>query len=101
MATVPISIKTDSTSGSITVDPTVACVHPSDLIQWGVVSGTSLTISFKNSSPFDQVQLQGPGSVEKGIPADSPLGERYHYSLTAIVGNTTFVIPGCPEIVVQ
>ncbi len=95
----PISITVDPPTGNITVDPTLANFHPGDLVAWNVVNGTSLTISFKNSSPFDMV-LQGPGNVEKGIPLNSPKGQSYHYGVSATVGGNIYVIPGCPEIVV-
>jgi hypothetical protein len=96
-----ISITVDPPTGNITVDPTVANFHPGDMVIWNVVNGTSLTISFKTNSPFTQVQLQGPGNVEKGIPQNSPLGLRYHYSVNAVVGGKTYVVPGCPEIVIE
>jgi len=97
-----ITITVNPSNGDITVDPTVAHFHPEAMVNWIVTSGTSLTISFKNSSPFGaQLQFQGPGSVEQGIPLNSPKNVRYHYALTATVGNTNYVIPGCPEIVIE
>lgn len=97
-----ISITVDASNGDITVAPTVAHFHPGAMVNWIVTSGTSLTISFKNTSPFgSQLQFQGPGSVEQGIPQNSPTNVRYHYALTARVGNTDYVIPGCPEIVIE
>jgi|GEM_PF-6328908 len=97
----PITITVDPSTRNITVDPTVANFHPGDLVTWAVTNGSSLTLTFKNSSPFSQNQLQGPGNVEQGIPQNSPLGVRYHYGVNAIVGGTSYVIPGCPEIVIE
>ena len=89
--------------GNITVDPTLANFHPGDLVKWNLANatGTKLTISFKTNSPFDAMVLTGVNTIEKGIPAGSPLGVRYHYSVVATVGGTDYVIPGCPEIIVQ
>jgi len=97
-----ITITVDPLTNNITVDPTVANFHPGEVVKWIVTSGTSLTISFKTASPFGgPMDLPGPGSVEQGIPLSSPRNVRYHYALTATVGGANYVIPGCPEIVIE
>ncbi len=97
-----ISITVDTATGNITVAPSTAYFNRGQTVQWGLTNsnGTSLTISFKDGTPFNTQQVSGSNSVESGILTDAPKGV-YHYIVAAQVGGTIYVTPGCPEIVVQ
>jgi len=102
MATVPITITGDA-AGNITVAPTAAICHQGDLVQWNAPGGTSLTLSFKKGTPFDVAVIQsgaGTAAAERNVQQGAANG-RYPYSLTATINGTNYIIPGCPEIVIQ
>lgn len=95
-----IAITVDPASNNITVAPTAAYFHPGDQVTWES-NAQSLTLTFKDTSPFDTMQVTGGAAANAQIPANSPKGCTYHYSVAALVNGTIYVIPGCPEIVVQ
>jgi hypothetical protein len=97
-----ITVSIDIETGNMTVDPTLAYVSANFGVTWHLVSGSSLTISFPNQSPFSQQQLR---SDTQDVPV-TEISENaqgvYHYSVAAVGPNgKIYTIPGCPEIVVQ
>ena len=95
-----IAITVDTASNNITVAPTAAYFHPGDTISWES-NASSLTLTFKDTSPFDTMQVTGGAAAQATVPANSPKGCTYHYSVAALVNGTIYVIPGCPEIIIQ
>ena len=94
-----ISITVDTGTGNMTVAPSAAYFAPLDTVMWQLQNGTSLTIAFKDQSPFSVHQLRGGASLEASILTDAK--GVYHYSVSALVDGKIYTIPGCPEIIVQ
>jgi len=97
---VAIAITVDTASNNITVAPTAANFHPRDQVNWES-NAQSLTLTFKDTSPLDTMQVTGGAAANAQIPANSPKGCTYHYSVAALVNGTIYVISGCPEIIVS
>ena len=94
-----ISIEVDFPTGNITVAPTLANDKRGEPVTFQTKNRASLTISFPAQSPFDEQQIRDPqGSVTRKI-----VGAKgsYHYNVAVLMDGRIFVIPGCPEIVVQ
>src|SRR5260370_3316417 len=100
MATVTISIAVSTTTGSITVDPSLAFAGPGDTLSFQASSGTALTISFKDLSPFSTFQLRSNTNTLSS--ATNLTNGIYHYSVSVLANDgKIYTIPGCPEIIVQ
>jgi plastocyanin len=99
---IPISISVNIDVGNVTVDPSLVYASPGSSVAWTAKNGTSLTISFKNQSPFSTYQLRSQSNTLSATMDQSTAKGIYHYAV-AIMGTDgkIYTIPGCPEIIVQ
>ncbi len=102
MATLSISISVNTETGSMTVDPSMGYSSPGDTLAWQATNGTSVTISFKDQSPFNTFQLRSQTNSLNAAMASNVARGIYHYVVSVLANDgKIYTIPGCPEIIVQ
>src|SRR5260370_15243436 len=99
---IPISIRVNIDVGNITVDPSLVYASPGSSVAWTAQNGTSVTISFKNQTPFSTYQLRSQTNTLNAAMDPNVAKGIYHYAV-AVMGTDgkIYTIPGCPEIIGQ